>query len=209
MRKDITGARFGSLIVVRCTERKSDAGNLIWLTVCDCGQEREEDGYNLRRGVVTSCKACGRKRTTLASTKHSLSYAAEHRVWTGMKTRCTNNASKSYRNYGGKGISVCGRWQSFENFIEDMGMRPSASHSIDRIDNKGNYEPSNCRWASKVEQALNRSTNVLFEYRGEVKPISVWAAEKGIKYDTLRARITVYGITGDDVFKENLRKKAI
>ena len=207
--KDLTGLRFGFLTAVRSTGRRSQAGNLIWLTICDCGEEREEDGYNLRRSSVTSCKSCGRARSTKSVRRHGLSFTPEHRAWTGIKTRCLNRACSSYANYGGRGIRVCERWMCFENFLLDMGLRPSPEHSIDRIDNSGNYEPNNCRWATRQEQSINRRTNVLLEFRGEIKTIMEWSQEKGIKYDTLLARIKRYGISGDDLFKANLRKKVV
>lgn len=199
--------RFGSLTVISCTGRKSQAGNLIWSTVCDCGEARDEDGRNLRCGNVTSCRSCGRSRTTLASITHGASSSAEHRIWRGIKTRCLNPKTACYKNYGQRGITICTRWaESFTAFMEDMGSRPSPQHSVERKDNDGPYSPENCVWATAKDQALNRRTNRILTVGGVSKPVGVWAKEKGVPYDTLLARIR-YGIEDHLLFTIGSLKK--
>lgn len=111
-----------------------------------------------------------------------------YRIWGGMKARCTNPSEPAYKHYGGRGIAVCERWMNFPNFLADMGERPSRM-SIDRIDNDGNYEPGNCRWATFAEQALNRSNNRLITAFGKTQPMKVWCEEYSIDSSTLERRL--------------------
>lgn len=113
----------------------------------------------------------------------------EYTCWGRMRQRCENPKNKSFRDYGGRGISVCARWQSFENFIADMGKRPSKNHSIERINNDGNYEPSNCRWATRAEQAINKRNNRYLTHNGETRLICEWAEITGIPRKTIITRI--------------------
>ncbi len=106
-----------------------------------------------------------------------------------MVSRCTQPSYPSFEQYRSRGITVCERWRTFENFLADMGERPSASHSLDRIDNDGNYEPSNCRWATKQEQANNRATNVLVHYRGRDFTLAELARETGVSIEIIRCRL--------------------
>jgi hypothetical protein len=106
-----------------------------------------------------------------------------------MWSRCTNKNAHQFKNYGARGITVCDRWKDFWAFIDDMGERPTASHSIDRIDVNGNYEPSNCRWATSTQQNRNRRNNSLLEFNGETKCLAAWAEERGIKQTTLLRRL--------------------
>ncbi len=125
--------------------------------------------------------------------QHGMRNTPEYRSWTHMRDRCYRETDKRYKNYGGRGISVCDRWRkSFTAFYEDMGKRPTDKHSIDRIDNNGNYEPNNCRWATKQEQADNRSNGYRFTYGGKTLTIRQWSNESGIAYDTLRQRLLRY-----------------
>jgi hypothetical protein len=120
--------------------------------------------------------------------KKSVYKTREYSTWADMKQRCLNPKIKGYENYGGRGISVCSEWLIFLNFYRDMGDRPEG-HSLDRIDNNGNYEPSNCRWATSAEQALNRFNIRILEYNGEIRPISEWAKIVGLSYSTLNQRV--------------------
>jgi len=121
--------------------------------------------------------------------KHGLSKTIEYRTWYAMLQRCRNPRNPAFGRYGGRGITVCDRWQLFENFYADTGPRPTLRHSIDRIDNDGNYEPGNCRWATTHEQARNRSDNYLIEWRGETRCLSEWCEIVGLTYSTVKGRL--------------------
>ncbi|MDT8321521.1 MAG: hypothetical protein RQ826_13430 [Xanthomonadales bacterium] len=112
-----------------------------------------------------------------------------------MIDRCTNQNSKSYPRYGGRGITVCGRWlESLENFVEDMGL-PDEGMTIDRIDPAGNYEPGNCRWATMEQQANNKINTVRYEYLGRSRTLAQWCRELGLNYDRTKARLSTYGMS--------------
>lgn len=117
----------------------------------------------------------------------------EYNVWSAMKDRCLNPNCSHYKNYGGRGITVCDRWLRYANFIADMGHRPSSKYTLERIDNDGNYEPQNCRWVTRGAQARNMRSNVLIEHNGKKQCLMDWSKETGISYFTLRSRIR-YGV---------------
>jgi len=122
-----------------------------------------------------------------------------------MKTRCFNKNVRSYKDYGARGVAVCARWlESFANFISDMGQPPTTSHTIDRIDADGNYEPGNCRWATPVEQVRNRKNTRLLEYRGRQMPLAAVAEEVGVSYDALFYRAVTKGLSADLAILEAL-----
>lgn len=125
----------------------------------------------------------------------------EYKVWSAMRSRCNNPRHASWKHYGGRGITVCERWSLFSNFIEDMGMRPSKKHSIDRIDNNGNYEPSNCRWATWKEQGRNRRDNKVITYRGENRPLSEWVEILGVDAKIVDSRINRLGWSTEEAFE--------
>lgn len=180
------GDKFGRLEVVR--QGKLSGRNRYWVCVCECGKEKEICYSSLSRGVSKSCGCLNSELASKRKTTHGLSKSSIYDVWMNMKSRCLNPGNSSYDNYGGRGVSICNRWLKFENFYSDMG-DPPLSHEIERINNNGNYEPSNCRWSTKQEQCENRRSNRTFCYRGEEKTISQLSRDSGINYFTLRARL--------------------
>jgi hypothetical protein len=124
---------------------------------CNCGTKKAVDIYPLKSGATKSCGCLAKELRVKRQTKHSATATPEYRVWADMKNRCLNSSLKNYVNYGGRGISVCDEWEnSFVKFIEDMGKRPSKKHTLDRVDNNGNYNKVNCRWATKTQQSRNQ-----------------------------------------------------
>lgn len=165
---DLSGSVFGEWRAIKST-RSVRAGR-IYHCKCSCGTEREILRSNLVSGKTRSCgckksKLIADKKTTHGQSAKKTSKPTKlYRTWASMKTRCENEKSKSYHNYGGRGIKICDEWsRSFENFAKDIGEPPSGVHSIDRIDPDGNYEPGNCRWADKKTQARNRRSVRLSE----------------------------------------------
>jgi hypothetical protein len=154
--QDLTNKIFGKWTVIEFSHR-GKYGDSHWLCRCNCGTKQIIFGGNLRSGKTTQCVNCKKieaKKNPYAF-KHGMSKTNTYRIWYGMKERCYNTKNEKYKDYGGRGISVCDNWKnSFENFYTDMGERPRGL-SIDRINNNGNYEPSNCRWATPTQQMKN------------------------------------------------------
>jgi len=146
---DLVGKKYGFLTVESYSH---SAGKTYWNCVCICGNKGVYVGSDITRKRNLEFRSCGCKRG-----KHGFSKTIEYRTWKRMRNRCNNKKTPVYPHYGGRGITICDRWtESFENFLADMGMRPSPKHSLDRIDVNGNYEPSNCRWATMPVQCSNR-----------------------------------------------------
>lgn len=161
---NIEGHRYARLTVVRTNGLKN--GRLFWLCRCDCGNEISISSNSLRQGNTKSCGCLAREKSSIngrSNRKHGESKCGsttgqpsrEYRAWNGLKERCHNPNNKDFAKYGGRGITVCKRWERFENFLADMGRCPP-NHSIDRIDNDGGYNPDNCHWATTSEQNKNR-----------------------------------------------------
>lgn len=183
---DRIGERYGRLVVV---ERAAKAANpkdtnARWLCKCDCGKSAVAYGCDLKRGKVVSCGCWNAEKRI----KHGMSRTHINGVWRGMLDRCRNPKSREFGNYGGRGIKVCERWNDFSAFFADMGHRPPG-YQIDRINNDGNYEPGNCRWATPKQQQNNKRETRMLEFNGKTQSLGYWAVETGIKWDTLRCRL--------------------
>ena len=176
--RHICGVRFGRLTAVRLLTDWSDS--YLWLCRCSCGRQARVRFANLVNGSTVSC-GCWRREHPNGRT-HGASATTEFRIWASMITRCENPKANSYRNYGGRGIKVCRRWRkSFAAFLADMGPRPSREHSLDRYpNNDGDYKPSNCRWATRMQQSHNSRAVRMIAFGGERLPQSEWGRRLGI-----------------------------
>ena len=171
--QDLTGQKFGRLKVDSFVEvRGAKSRHYYWHCVCECGATAVVDGGHLRSGHTQSC-GCRLMEIMFARATHGQTSKLrdkplpEYAVWKGIICRCCYSYLDVYQRYGGRGIKVCSRWRhSFDAFLSDMGPRPSSKHSIDRINNNGNYEPSNCRWASASEQSRNKRNSLIVEWDG-------------------------------------------
>lgn len=187
---DLRGQRFGKLTAV-------ERIGATWRCECECGNTVVLKTGALRSGHTRSC-GC-------VLYTHRRSRTIEYLVWTRMKARCYDTNLKSFPNYGGRGIKVCAKWRfDFAAFLADMGPRPAPGYSIERINNDGDYEPSNCRWATAKEQQNNRRTNRLLTCNGKTQTVAQWGREFGIGYQALVQRLN-RGIPMMDALTRPLR----
>ena len=184
---NIYNKKFGMLLVI---EKSFIGKNKFWKCLCDCGNYSNVLENSLRMGYTKSCGCIVKENININNQslkKHlhtsNRSKTPEYATWCNMKKRCFDEKNNYYKYYGGKGITVCDRWvHSFENFYADMGKRPINKQSIDRIDFNGNYEPSNCRWATIHEQNINRSHVIFYTYNGITLCKKDWSIELGVSY---------------------------
>ena len=192
-RKNLIGIRYGRLVVVARTELPGSR----WLCECDCGNQKIAWQCNLCTGKLRSCgclqkeaaKMAALKRMTHGQTRYKKP-SPEYVSWSAAKRRCYSLNDPDYPRYGGRGIVMCARWRnSFENFLADMGRRPSLEHSIERKERDGNYEPGNCVWATVVEQNRNRSSTRFHAARGKALTAAAWSEETGVPDYAIEHRI--------------------
>jgi hypothetical protein len=197
MNNDLTGQRFTRWLVIDRAYTPSTKGSM-WNCECDCGTLRVVSLSNLRGNLSKSCGCLHRERLGNRRRTHGMSQgkSPEYAVWQNIKTRCTNKKRREYKNYGGRGIVMSPRWiTSFENFLADVGKRPSPKHTIDRIDNDRGYEPGNVRWATRTEQNQNKRNSRLVTHDGVTKTVAAWARDLGFTSDFLYYRLFNRGMS--------------
>lgn len=190
-----------------------------WLVRCSCGREDSVLHYNLRKGISTCCRACGARRrattiaTNLPQQQHGESrrrgWTREHQTWCRIRARCYTPGAAGYENYGARGIRVCSRWlgtRGFVNFLADMGRRPGAGWSIERVDVNGNYEPGNCRWLPNREQSRNTRSNVRITVAGDTRILTDWVRAFGVSASTIKSRIARGWDTGRAVSQPTCKR---
>jgi hypothetical protein len=187
-RSTLVGQRFSRLVVVAESERRSASGERYWLCRCDCGAAVEVVGTSLKSG---NTKACGcLNRELIASRKPNIRHGATktrlYRIFKLMHERCRAPRCRAFKNYGGRGICVCDEWATFEPFRDwAMANGYTDALTIDRIDNDGNYEPSNCRWATQKQQCRNKRNTIYLEHDGLKLTLKEWAEQTGLNYHTM------------------------
>jgi hypothetical protein len=187
--KNITGKKYNGLTAIKFAKKCEKWNHAFWLFKCECGTKKILQKSKVICGHIISCGCGAKNKKKTGNPTHNLSKTYMYILWKGMRQRCNNPNNPKYPNYGGRGIKVCDRWNNFENYLLDMGNRPSPDYSIDRIDNNGNYEPNNCRWATKSEQARNQRSNIKITLGNKTLCISEWAKINNLPESTIRARI--------------------
>lgn len=198
--KNIKGQRFGRLIVGTISH-KNNHGSWCWNCKCDCGNLCIISGASLRSGRTQSCGCYNKERSSATHLQHGVAYTNLAAVRNTMLQRCYSPNSKSYPDYGGRGISVCEAWKidpvSFYDWAFSSGYKEGLS--LDRINNEGNYEPSNCKWSTRKEQNNNQRSNHLITYKGITKNLAQWSEETGLSRSTIEGRLK-RGWTEEETF---------
>lgn len=215
---ELIGTRHGRFVVsevvrkTRPSGKQGSASRIYLRCACDCGNICDVDKWQLFLGKTRSC---GCLRIDVITThgegaSHGKPNVPEFITWIALRSRCSNKNNTHYHRYGGRGITVCDRWlNSYENFLSDMGRKPSPQHSIDRIDNDKGYSPDNCRWATRAEQSRNRSSNHRIEFNGRNETILDWARLLGIRHVTLYGRLNRCKWSVEKAFTEPCRGVAL
>lgn len=202
---DITGQRFGRLVAI-----KQDGfykGRAYWLFRCDCGNEKVIPSKDVRNGKVSSCGCLRKELLSKRETTHGLSKTRIYRIWKGIKRRCSKDTVKHWEDYGGRGISMCDEWkEDFMSFYKwSMNNGYKECLSIDRIDVNGNYEPSNCRWATQKQQSRNKRGTIRVLYRDELMPLMDACEKIGISEDVVLSRMK-RGASGEEALLKPVKK---
>ena len=183
---DLTGRRYGRLLVLRRNRR--EVGRLFWVCRCDCGKEHTVRALHLKNSHVQSCGCLAAERASEANTKHGMSSHSVYVAWENMRQRCRNPANRWFHRYGGRGITICERWDDSAAFLADMLPTWQKGLTLDRIDNDGNYEPGNCRWVPQSKQLSNREKTIFIDWGGERLSIAELSERTGVRASTIRAR---------------------
>lgn len=187
----VAGEVYGDWTILGPGEKTPGSPHARWLCRCRCGRECHVIGSQLRSGLSTGCRWCKASRAKYCDQSKLTQHELTRRTYTAMLDRCRKGRiNKSNERYVGRGIEVCDRWlESYENFVADMGLRTDFRLTIDRIDNDGHYEPSNCRWATPSQQNRNQSKNRMIEHDGRIQCLQDWAAETGWSATTISNRL--------------------
>jgi len=192
--RDLKGQRFGRLVVLYDTGERSSNGQVIWRCRCNCRAEVDVRSDHLTSGATRSCGCYNRERVAERRTVHGMTRNKKaspiYKAWASMLQRCENPNDKRYKDYGGRGITVCDEWHDPVVFIDwALANGWEEGLTLDRIDNNGNYEPGNCRWATRKEQAQNKRNNRFITFNGKTQCLADWSRETGITRDALWQRI--------------------
>jgi len=181
------GTQFNRLTVI--SETTPTKVHRRFVCLCVCGTQTVAQLGSLRSRSVQSCGCLHREVLLAVNTKHGMAGTSIYTSWSMIVQRCTNPKNKAFDRYGGRGIKACDRWLKFENFLADMGERPTPQHSIDRIDNDLGYSPENCKWSTRKEQANNKRNNRPITFDGETLNLNQWMAKLGMKTSTFFSRL--------------------
>lgn len=186
---DLKGRKYGRLTVIKKAEKRGREQT--WLCECDCGNSCVVRGANLRNGHTKSCGCYNKERIIETQTIHGMRNTRLYNIWNHMRQRCLNPNHKRYADYGGRGITICEEWRNDFQAFYDWAMKNGYQDNltIDREDNDGNYEPSNCRWSNDKEQSNNRRNNHYVSCKGMELTIAQWSEKTGINQTTIQARL--------------------
>lgn len=190
--KNIVGQKFGKLLILTDNERKNNTSNLYCRCLCDCGNEKLIRKSCILNGNTKSCGCLAKDAHKNRESYHGDSDTTEYTTYTCMKYRCYNPKNHAYKDYGGRGITVCDRWMGkngYKNFISDMGYKNNPELTLERIDNEKGYSPENCIWATRKAQATNRRTTTKYKYLGKELTLNEWSKSTGIHKSTLYYRV--------------------
>lgn len=182
---DLTDKKFERWTVLRRAENSGKEPR--WLCECDCGQRKTVEGRNLRNGRSGSC-GCLMRELNSSRAIHGLKGTLEYNRWCNMRDRCNNPNNHAFADYGGRGITICEQWDDVQTFLNDMGLCPEG-HSLERINNDAGYHPSNCKWATRKEQAQNKRNSQTLTHKGKTQCVAAWAEELGVNAHTIYSRI--------------------
>jgi hypothetical protein len=203
--RDLSGERFGRLLVLQ-KNGYNKHHQLYWLCECDCGNRKNVLGCVLSRGDTNSCGCLAKESIAKVNYRHGMTKTPIYGLWHAMIQRCYDKNSHAYSRYGGRGINVCDKWQTFEGFYEDMGDKPKGK-SLERLDNNGDYSPENVVWANAKTQSNNKRNNVVLEHNGKKQTMQQWCDELNLKIGTVWARLNVYGYTTEKALTPGWRAR--